>query len=68
MPNKKQLSMSVKMYKQFKTYYIRCRVCGDGKPRESYEGAWHVCKECKKTAKANNKSTKKTSNKKTSKH
>jgi hypothetical protein len=50
--------MSVKMYKQFKTYYIRCRVCGNGKPKESYDGAWHVCKECKKKAKKAKKSKK----------
>ncbi len=43
------------MYKQFKTYYIRCRVCGEGKPRSEFEGSWHVCKSCRQKAKAEKK-------------
>ncbi len=40
--------MRFKMYKQFKSYYIRCRVCGEGKPKSDFEGAWRVCEACKK--------------------
>ena len=47
--------MRIRMYKQFKTYYIRCRVCGEGKPRSEFEGSWHVCKSCRQKAKAEKK-------------
>ncbi len=48
-------TMRIKMYKQFRTYYVRCRVCGEGKPKTDFEGSWRVCSECRKKAKANKK-------------
>lgn len=49
--------MRFKMYKQFKTYYIRCRVCGEGKPKSDFEGAWRVCEACKKKGSSAKKRT-----------
>jgi len=45
-------TMRIKMYKQFRTYYVRCRVCGEGKPKDDFEGSWRVCEECKKKSSA----------------
>jgi len=45
---KQYFVMRLKMYKQFRTYYVRCRVCGEGKPKDEFEGAWRVCESCKK--------------------
>jgi len=45
------VKMRIKMYKQFRTYNIRCRVCGRGKPKTAYQGTWRVCEECRKKEK-----------------
>ncbi|MFA5406841.1 MAG: hypothetical protein WC307_05810 [Candidatus Nanoarchaeia archaeon] len=42
--------MRIKMYKQFKTYFVRCRICGEGKPKTDFEGSWRVCEACRKAS------------------
>jgi hypothetical protein len=38
--------------KEFETYFIRCKECGSGKPREAFRGSINkVCLECRKKRK-----------------
>ena len=45
------------MIKDFETYYIRCKQCGKGKPKEDFKGSIaRVCIECRnKLAKSGRK-------------
>jgi len=36
--------------KEFETYFIRCKKCGQGKPKESFKGSINrVCIDCRGT-------------------
>ncbi len=41
--------------KEFETYYIRCKRCGKGKPKEAFKGSINrICIECREAMNAEN--------------
>ena len=40
--------LAIMMNKEFETYYVRCKKCGVGKPKEEFKGAiGRVCRDCR---------------------